>query len=183
MGNDTLHTASKFLSYVLRHKPGCIGLTLGSQGRVDIDELILCAYRHEVLLTRDLICEVVAKNNKKRFVLDGLQQRIRAQQGHSIAIDLGLEAKQPPEILYHGTATRFLSSIRSEGLKAGSRQHVHLSSNVETATAVGQRHGKTVVLVIKAEEMAGQGNHFYLSGNGVWLCAYIPSQFIDFGTN
>ena len=122
--------------------------------------------------------QVVAENDKQRFCLseDGLM--IRANQGHSISVDLALSPKQPPEVLYHGTATRFLNAILLEGLKAKSRQQVHLSENKETALKVGQRHGKPVILEVAAMQMVEQGFLFYLSDNGVWLTDSVPAMFL-----
>ncbi|WP_140920958.1 RNA 2'-phosphotransferase [Limnobaculum xujianqingii] len=172
---------SKFLSYVLRHQPEAIGLTLDSEGWADIDTLITCAAKDGKYLTLALIQSVVETSDKKRFALseDGL--RIRAVQGHSSSqVDIRYEQQVPPEFLYHGTATRFLDSIREKGLVAGSRQYVHLSADEATAVTVGQRHGKPVVLKIRALEMHRQGLVFYRAENGVWLSGSVPIQFITF---
>lgn len=170
---------SKFLSLILRHKPEEIGLPLDAEGWADIEELLRLANQRGKRLTRSVLAEVVAGNDKKRFVIseDGL--RIRAQQGHSISIDLGLTPQRPPALLFHGTATRFLESILRQGLVPGSRQHVHLSRDEATAVKVGQRHGKPVVLRIVAGTMFEQGHVFYLSGNGVWLTEHVPPAFIE----
>ncbi len=171
---------SKFLSLVLRHKPEEIGLTLDENGWAAIDELIRLANERGSRLTRSLLEQVVAENDKQRFAIseDGL--RIRANQSHSVSIDLALAPTDPPDLLYHGTASRFLESIRATGLHSASRQHVHLSRDAETATKVGQRHGKPAVLVVRARAMAAAGHLFYLSENGVWLTERVPVQFIDF---
>jgi putative RNA 2'-phosphotransferase len=171
---------SKFLSFVLRHKPEAIGLTLDDQGWAYIDELINKAKQSGEVTTLDraLIQEVVDTNNKKRFVISEDGQRIRAAQGHSIDVDLQLKPVKPPEFLYHGTATRFLDSILKEGLKPQQRQYVHLSKDIETATAVGQRYGKPVILKIKAQLMYEQGFTFYLAENGVWLTDSVPPTFL-----
>lgn len=171
---------SKFLSYVLRHQPETIGLTLDSEGWADINTLIACAAKDGKHLEPALIQSVVETSDKKRFAIsqDGL--RIRAVQGHSSAqVDIRYEEQVPPAFLYHGTATRFLDSIREQGLIAGSRQYVHLSADEATAVAVGQRHGKPVVLKIKALEMYRQGLVFYRAENGVWLSGSVPVGFID----
>lgn len=165
---------SKFLSFILRHNPQSIKLKLDAQGWADIGELI--ANSKEIKLTRELIEEVVQENDKQRFSIDG--DRIRANQGHSISIDLALEAVKPPKILYHGTATRFLDSIMQEGLTKQSRQHVHLSKDIETAKIVGQRHGKVVILEINSEKMFHEGYAFYLSENGVWLTDRVVTQYL-----
>ena len=172
--------ASKFMSLVLRHKPEQIGLLLDEQGWADIGELIEKAGAHGVALTRELIAEVVATSDKQRFAIEETGQRIRANQGHSVEIDLGLEPRTPPETLFHGTAEKSLAAIRAEGLKAGSRQHVHLSRDEQTAIKVGSRHGRPVVLRIAAGRMHEQGHAFFLSTNGVWLTDCVPSQFIQF---
>jgi putative RNA 2'-phosphotransferase len=174
-----LVSTSKFLSLVLRHQPDQIGLELDAAGWASVDELISRAGRAGVVLTEELIREIVATNDKKRFVLSGDGSRIRANQGHSIEVDLGLQPIEPPEILFHGTAARNLESIRATGLDRRSRQHVHLSPDEATATKVGQRHGKPVVLRIRAGEMHRAGHAFYLSANGVWLTGSVPPEFID----
>lgn len=171
---------SKFLSLVLRHKPEVIGLTLDGNGWANVDELIRLANDHGTRLTRPLLERVVAENDKKRFSLSEDGQQIRASQGHSIDVDLALPPAVPPDLLYHGTAVRFVDSIRATGLHSGSRQHVHLSLDVTTATKVGQRHGKPIVLTVRAGEMAAAGHTFFLSANGVWLTDHVPLQFISF---
>ncbi|MDR1064736.1 MAG: RNA 2'-phosphotransferase [Azoarcus sp.] len=171
---------SKFLSFVLRHKPEAIGLTLDAEGWVDIDSLIACATQSGQTLTQSLLQEVVETSDKKRFTVseDGL--RIRAAQGHSTqSVAIMHVEKQPPEFLYHGTATRFLNSIREQGLLPGSRHYVHLSEDEQTATTVGQRYGKPIVLKVKALLMAEQGFKFYLADNGVWLTDQVPIKFIQ----
>ncbi len=132
-------------------------------------------------LDQSTLEEVVANNNKKRFAFSEDGSRIRANQGHSIQIKLGYEAVEPPNFLYHGTATRFLESIEEGGLKKMKRHHVHLSQQKDTATSVGQRHGKVVVLVVKAKEMHEAGHEFFVSENGVWLTDNVPVAFIEFG--
>lgn len=172
---------SKFLSYVLRHHPESIGIQLDSEGWADVEILLQQAQKHQRPLTRDVLQEVVATNSKKRFALSEDGTRIRALQGHSTAqVTIQYAPVQPPEVLYHGTATRFVDSIRAKGLLSGSRHHVHLSPNVATATQVGQRHGKPIVLTIQAAKMAQAGHLFYLSDNGVWLTAHVPTEFISF---
>jgi len=169
---------SKFLSFVLRHEPETIKLTLDANGWVSVEELIQKS-RSQIELTPELIKQVVNTNDKKRFAFSSDQQFIRANQGHSIPVDLQLSPKEPPEILYHGTATRFLNSIQQEGLKPGQRRHVHLSSDLKTAYAVGKRYGKPVVLKLATGAMYQQGFDFFLSDNGVWLTTYIPTEFIN----
>jgi putative RNA 2'-phosphotransferase len=171
---------SKFLSYVLRHEPQAIGLTLDREGWVDVATLISGAKKLGRELDKALIRAVVESSDKKRFAIseDGL--RIRAVQGHSTeSVSITFAEKVPPEFLYHGTATRFLESIRKEGLKPGERQHVHLSEDVQTATAVGQRYGKPVVLKIEALRMHKQGFKFFQADNGVWLVGSIPTEQLN----
>src|SRR4051794_3650416 len=171
---------SKFLSLVLRHEPGKIGLTLDGQGWAEVEDLIACAGRHGWRLDRALVERVVATNDKKRFALSEDGRRIRASQGHSVAVDLALEPRTPPEVLFHGTATRFLDSIRARGLLPGSRNHVHLSGDEATAVKVGSRHGRAVVLKVRAGEMDRAGVAFYLSDNGVWLTGHVDAGFLEF---
>lgn len=180
--SNKLDSVSKYLSYILRHKPETIGLTLDSEGWADVSELIECANRKGESLTHELIEEAVETNSKKRFALNAERTQIRANQGHSVAIDLGLEPVEPPVVLYHGTATRFIDSIREQGLIRGSRSHVHLSADQTTAVDVGRRHGKPTVLTVNSSEMHKQGYEFFLSDNGVWLTTAVPSEFIKFET-
>jgi putative RNA 2'-phosphotransferase len=176
-----LHTeTSKFLSFILRHEPQSIGLALDSEGWADINDLISKASATSHQLNSELIRAVVAGSDKKRFTLSDDGKRIRAAQGHSTQqVAIGYAEKTPPEFLYHGTATRFLESINQQGLLPGSRQHVHLSADAETATLVGQRHGKPVVLTIKALQMHQQGFNFFQAENGVWLTLSVATQFIS----
>jgi len=170
---------SKFLSYILRHKPEAIGLELDKNGWVSIERLVRCANSSGQNLSHEVIEAVVQTNEKKRFAVsdDGLM--IRANQGHSVDIDLELKPKLPPKYLYHGTATRFLDSILSFGLKPRERQHVHLSSDIETAVRVGQRHGKSVIVLIRAGKMNADGYPFFLSANGVWLTEKVPLKYLE----
>jgi putative RNA 2'-phosphotransferase len=172
--------SSKFLSLVLRHQPERIGLMLDQNGWADVDDLIARAGGHGVTLTRELVAEIVATSDKQRFALDPAGKRIRANQGHSVDIDLDLAPSEPPAILFHGTAARNLAAIRSQGLKPGNRQHVHLSRDEATAIKVGQRHGRPVVLRVFAGKMWQQGSPFFCSANGVWLTPAVPPEFIEF---
>jgi putative RNA 2'-phosphotransferase len=171
---------SKFLSLVLRHDPSRIGLRIEEAGWADVEELLAGANRAGVPLTRELLQQVVEQNDKRRFALSPDGRRIRASQGHSIPVDLQLEAVTPPDFLYHGTASHVLDSIREDGLIAGKRNHVHLSIDRETARAVGKRHGRPVVLSIRARVMERDGYSFYRSANGVWLTQNVPTSYIDF---
>lgn len=171
---------SKFLSYVLRHEPQAIGLALDREGWADITALIAGARQSNHALDEALIRTVVESSDKKRFAIseDGL--RIRAVQGHSTeSVAITCAEKLPPEFLYHGTATRFLESILKEGLQPGERRHVHLSDDVQTATAVGQRYGKPIVLKVEALRMYQQGFKFFQAENGVWLVDNAPVAFIQ----
>jgi putative RNA 2'-phosphotransferase len=176
-------TISKFLSLILRHNPGEIGLTLDSQGWALIDDLLEKANAHGKRISRQVLDRVVAENDKKRFAISDDGQRIRASQGHSLEINLALSPQEPPEFLFHGTASRFVDSILQTGLNAGNRQHVHLSLDQATAVKVGQRHGKPVVLTVRAGEMARSGFKFFLSDNGVWLTDSVPPAFISLPTS
>lgn len=173
---------SKFISLVLRHQPQQYGLTLDAEGWAQIDDLIVVANRAGVPLTRELLQQVVAQNDKQRFAISDDGQAIRARQGHSIVVDLALPPREPPPQLYHGTAKRFLPSIRQEGLVRRSRQHVHLSPDVATAITVGQRHGTAVVLTVASGAMYRDGYQFYRSDNGVWLVDAVPVAYLGFPT-
>lgn len=179
MGANKLNETSKFLSYVLRHEPHAIGLQLDNEGWANIESLIAGASKHGRPLDSTLIRAVVNSSDKKRFSISNDGLRIRAVQGHSTTSVCLLHAeKEPPEFLYHGTAKRFLVSIRQQGLVAGSRHHVHLSQDMLTAVAVGQRYGKPVVLKIAALRMYQQGFKIFQAENGVWLTTNVPSKFI-----
>jgi putative RNA 2'-phosphotransferase len=170
---------SKFLSLILRHEPERIGLKLGDDGWVRVDEL-LEALHHHVSLSLEQLKHIVATNDKKRFAFSDDGQRIRARQGHSIEVDLQYPPQSPPEILYHGTATRFLDSIRQSGLQKMARHDVHLSAETKVTLQVAGRHGKPVLLNIRAGEMHRAGFVFRCSANRVWLVDHVPPQFIDF---
>jgi putative RNA 2'-phosphotransferase len=171
---------SKFLSLVLRHSPERIGLTLEHGGWASVPELIRLANDAGHQLMEQLLHRVVAENDKQRFALTSDGAWIRANQGHSIQVDLGLDPLEPPESLYHGTATRNVDSIRRKGLLPGRRQHVHLSPDERTAVQVGRRHGTPVVLLVDAGSLHRAGAEFFRSSNGVWLTSYVPAAFIRF---
>ena len=180
MSRSELVKVSKFLALVLRHKPGEIGLELDEEGWAEIRELLQKSAAKGRNISDEQLRKVVEVDSKQRYSLseDGL--RIRANQGHSVSVDLGLEAVKPPEILYHGTVERFVDSIREQGLIRGSRHHVHLSADRQTAEQVGRRRGIPVILLVKSAAMAGAGHHFYLSANGVWLVESVPIEFLEF---
>ena len=171
---------SRFLSRVLRHHPEHIGVTLDAGGWADIGELLSRASEAGRQITREELDHIVATDEKGRYAISEDGTRIRANQGHSIAVDLGLEPIEPPELLFHGTASKSLESIGQQGLVPRSRQHVHLSGDAETAVKVGKRHGTPVVLEILARAMHAEGHTFRRSANGVWLVDAVPVEFIRF---
>src|SRR5262245_33471675 len=171
---------SKFLSLVLRHRPEKIGLKLSQSGWASVEELIKASRQRGIEFTLEELQNVIASNDKKRFSLseDGLS--IRANQGHSIEVELGYAPTAPPDVLYHGTAERFLTSIKKQGLIKGKRHHVHLSADVGTAANVGRRHGKPGVLKVEAGKMRQDCFVFYLTANKVWLAEHVPIQYLVF---
>lgn len=166
------------MSLVLRHKPEEIGLQLNEQGWAKLDELISKMNAKGVNVNFEIINTVVETNDKKRFAFNEDKTLIRASQGHSIEVELTLSEIVPPDTLYHGTATKYLDSILKTGLQKQKRQHVHLSATIETAKAVGSRHGKPVILIIGAKMMQEAGFKFYLSENKVWLTDVVPVEYI-----
>jgi putative RNA 2'-phosphotransferase len=178
MPRDPIVATSKLLSYVLRHRPDSIGLALDPQGWAAVDDLLaqLGASGHE--LDRALLERVVAENDKQRFAFSADRTRIRASQGHSVAVDLALDPAAPPDVLFHGTASRFLKSILATGLRAAGRHHVHLSADAETARKVGARHGFPAVLRVDAARMQADGIVFYCSDNGVWLTGAVLPRYL-----
>lgn len=169
---------SKFLSLVLRHQPETIGIQLDQNGWTDVNELIEKANYNGIKFDRETLNHIVATNPKKRFAFNESLDKIRASQGHSIEIELGYTSQKPPEILFHGTAEIFVQSILSTGLEKRSRQHVHLSSDIETANKVGQRHGKPFIFNVLAEQMYNDNFQFYISDNGVWLTDNVPTKYL-----
>lgn len=169
---------SRFLSFVLRHKPDAIGLTLDPQGWAFIDELLVRSDAAGTRFSREDLLQIVATSDKKRFSISADGLRIRAAQGHSVTVELGLLPQEPPSMLYHGTATRFVESILSAGLTPQARQQVHLSADEATAHRVGQRHGKPVIFKIEALRMHAKGFKFYIADNGVWLTDQVPPEFL-----
>ncbi|WP_027624929.1 RNA 2'-phosphotransferase [Clostridium lundense] len=171
---------SKFISLVLRHKPETIGLDMDEEGYVNVNKLIEGMNKIGMAITRQDLDRIVAEDNKQRYSYDLSDDRdkIRANQGHSIKVNLNLKPVSPPAELYHGTAKRFLNSILKEGIKKGNRQYVHLSKDIETAIKVGVRHGEVVVLKIDSYNMAKDGYTFYCSENKVYLTDYVPTKYI-----
>lgn len=168
---------SRLLAYVLRHAPGSVGLELGPGGWVPAGDLLAALAAHGHPLTRARLAQVVDAPGKKRFELrDGL---VRASQGHSAPVDLGLAAVTPPPVLYHGTVARFLASIAEHGLRPGRRVHVHLSADEATAAVVGKRRGAPVILRVDAAGLHARGHDFFLAANGVWLTGTVPPAFLS----
>jgi len=169
---------SKYLSKHLRHEPHRLGLALQEGGWVDIDALLRACAAHHFPVSRAELEEVVTTSDKQRFALDTATNRIRANQGHSVAVDLQLAAAEPPPILYHGTGRGSAESIRRDGLLKMTRHHVHLSSDFATAVKVGARHGRPVVFAVDAAGLRRAGVEFYRSENGVWLVEHVPAHFL-----
>ncbi len=180
MTNHETTRASKFLSLVLRHQPDTIGITLDSAGWTDVNALLAGCSTAGRPLTREQLDHIVVTNEKRRFEFSPDGRRIRASQGHSIGVELDYAPLTPPEMLYHGTATRFLESIRAEGLRKMTRHHVHLSAETTVTLQVGARHGKPALLTIRAGDMHRAGWTFFRSTNGVWLVDAVPVEFIEF---
>ena len=174
-----MKNTSKILSLLLRHKPEAANLQLDKNGWADVEDLILKFSKKYYYLDRSILEQVVAENNKKRFTFNADGSKIRANQGHSIPVELDLKPQEPPAILYHGTAKRFLEAIKEMGLIPGQRNHVHLSDHLETAILVGKRHGKVIVLEIDTRAMLKDGKEFYLSKNGVWLTNMVASRYLN----
>lgn len=175
MNKDKL---SKFLSLILRHKPSEIGITLDEHGWANVNELIEGINSSGRVINMELLEEIVKTDNKGRYSFNEDKTLIRANQGHSIPVDVELKESIPPDVLYHGTATKFIDSIKKQGIKSMSRLYVHLSKDLDTAVKVGSRHGKCVVLKIDAKKMFKDGIKFYLSENGVWLTKYVDWKYI-----
>ena len=169
---------SKFISLILRHKPEEIGITLDDYGWAKIEDLINGINRSGRRIDMEILEEIVRTDNKQRYSFNEDKTKIRANQGHSIPVNVDLKELEPPKTLYHGTATKSLEGIKSLGIKSMTRLYVHLSKDFETAKQVGTRHGECVVLLINAERMYKDGIKFYLSENGVWLTEYVDPKYI-----
>lgn len=163
---------------ILRHKPGVIGITLDEHGWANVSELVEGVNKVHPL-DMETLEEIVRTNEKQRFSFNEDKTKIRANQGHTIPVDVELEEKDPPEVLYHGTGEKYVESIDSTGLEPRQRLYVHLSTDKEIATKVGQRHGKPVVYRVNSGLMAKNGYVFYLSVNGVWLTKAVPVQYLE----
>ena len=183
MNEKQTKSTSKFLSLVLRHQPDKIGITLSSSGWVSVETLLNAMSQNGKTITREQLATVVATNDNQRFEFSDDRKQIRARQGHSVAVELGYEPTEPPEILYHGTPEKVISDIRKTGLKKQKRHDVHLHQNTDTASEAGGRRGKSVLLVIRSKEMFDQGHTFFVTENKVWLTDNVPPEFIDFPKN
>jgi putative RNA 2'-phosphotransferase len=176
--SNRLAKTSKFLSLILRHKPETIGLTMDSAGWAAVAELLQKCEQHGFSLSPAELETVVATNDKQRFSFSEDGRRIRANQGHSVKVELGYKPLEPPELLYHGTVERFLPDIQAKGLLKGQRHHVHLSPDITTAAKVGSRRGQPVILTVSSGQMFRVGYPFYQSTNGVWLTDHVPPQYL-----
>lgn len=176
-----LERISKFISMILRHKPEVIGITLDEHGWADVDELIkgINETGEEVEFSKDTLETIVKTDKKQRYSFSQDKTLIRANQGHSIPVDVELEKKEPPKVLYHGTGSKFVKSIQEQGLLPMERLYVHLSTDVETATNVGKRHGTPVIFQVNTEQMQKDGYDFFQSVNGVWLTKEVPTKYLE----
>lgn len=174
-----LTNLSKYMSLILRHKPETIGISLDEHGWANVDGLINGIAQKNEGFNMDILEEIVRTDNKQRYSFNDDKTLIRANQGHSINVDVELEEKEPPEYLYHGTGKKYVKSIDRIGLIPKNRLYVHLSKDVETAENVGKRHGKEVVYCVSSGQMYRNGHKFYLSENGVWLTKEIPVKYLE----
>lgn len=177
MRNMNLEKTSKFISLILRHKPEVIGISVDEHGWAKVSEL-LNGISKKQYIDMEMLEQIVATDNKQRYSFNEDKTLIRANQGHSIKVDVELQEKKPPAILYHGTGEKYVKSIDEQGLISKSRLYVHLSKDEETAKNVGSRHGKPVIYKIYASEMYNNGHIFYLSENGVWLTKSVPVKYM-----
>lgn len=176
-----LERLSKFISMILRHKPEVIGITLDEHGWADVDELIkgINETGEEVKFSKDTLEKIVKTDKKQRYSVSQDRTLIRANQGHSIPVDVELEKKEPPKVLYHGTGVKSVKAIQEKGLLPMERLYVHLSTDVETATNVGKRHGTPVIFKVNTEQMQKDGYDFFQSVNGVWLTKEVPAKYLE----
>ncbi|EOE7167605.1 RNA 2'-phosphotransferase [Clostridioides difficile] len=170
---------SIFISLILRHKPETIGIKLDDYGYADVNELIEKINNTGRNINIEILEQIVKEDNKQRYSFNEDRSKIRANQGHSINVNVELRELEPPRFLYHGTATRFLDNIKKEGIISKSRLYVHLSNDIDTAVQVGKRHGIPIVLKINAGKMYENDYKFYLSENNIWLCEYIPFKYVE----
>ncbi len=180
MNEKELKKKSKLLSLVLRHQPETIGIELDESGWVDVQVLLDALNRNGKGISSETLHEVVRTNDKQRFAFSDDKQRIRANQGHSVNVELGYQAATPPDRLYHGTPAQFIDAISLEGLKKMNRHHVHLHLDTSIASSVGQRRGKPVLLSVKSGDMHAAGFEFFVTPNDVWLVDHVPTEYIEF---
>jgi len=178
MNEERTVRISKYLSKHLRHQPERLGLELGPGGWVEVADLLAACRARGKMISQEELADVVASNSKQRFSFDGTGTLIRANQGHSVEVDLQLQPRTPPHLLYHGTGHRSVEMILQDGLLKMSRHHVHLSTDIPTAVAVGARHGRPVIFTVDALAMQHAGHLFYCSSNGVWLVEHVPPQYL-----
>lgn len=178
--SNNLTKLSRFLALVLRHQPETIGLQLDAAGWAPVAAVVSGCNRHGQPITLEELRLIVETSDKQRFALSECGTRIRANQGHSIDVDLGYSAATPPALLFHGTASRFVTAIKAQGLQKQKRHHVHLTASREIASAVGSRYGKLCLLVVQSGQMHSDGHEFFRSTNGVWLTDHVPPQYIEF---
>ena len=176
--DERLLRASRFLSLVLRHKPDAAGITLDAHGWANVSEL-LCGIRERHPLTMEELDKIVQTDDKQRYSFNDDRTKIRANQGHSIPVDVELAKREPPEYLYHGTGEKYLESILEKGLISKTRLYVHLSEDIETAESVGVRHGTPIVFSVASGQMYQNGFQFYISKNGVWLTSQVPTDYLQ----
>ena len=178
MSLNDLTSDSKFLSLVLRHKPETVGVTLDDAGWIDVDTLLGACAKHRRVIPRERLEQIVATSDKQRFAFSEDRRRIRANQGHSVEVELGYAPAEPPELLYHGTPEGAVEAIRGEGLKKMARHHVHLSENIGQTLAVGARRGRPVLVTVAAGRMRAAGHVFYKTPNNVWLVDAVPPAYL-----
>ncbi len=175
--NMSYDRLSRYLSLILRHHPEVLGISLDAHGWADVDELI-AGIAQKKNFNREILEEIVRTDKKQRYSFSEDGAKIRANQGHSVQVDLELQPIEPPDLLWHGTAEKYTASIEKTGLKSGSRMYVHLSPDIETAVAVGKRHGRPIVYEVKSGQMYRDGFCFYRSANGVWLTHDVPKVYL-----
>lgn len=174
----SLIDTSRFISLILRHKPDAIGITLDEHGWANVDELIAGIAKTQPI-DMEMLEEIVRTDDKQRYSFNEDKTLIRANQGHSIPVDVELEQLTPPELLYHGTGKKYMQSIEQQGLIPRSRLYVHLSADSDTAKVVGTRHGEPVIYIVHSGEMARNGFSFFRSVNGVWLTKQVPVTYLE----
>ena len=173
-----LQSISKYMSLILRHKPEVIGISIDEHGWANVEELIQGIAKNNPGFNMEALEEIVKTDNKQRYSFNDDKTLIRANQGHSVQVDVDLEEKEPPNILYHGTGEKYVTSIDQDGLIPKSRLYVHLSKDIETARSVGKRHGKEIIYFVNSAQMYKDGYRFYLSKNGVWLTKKVPVKYL-----